>query len=226
MIASGKPEEGLSFVQAAKRLDPNFPSHYVFFDAAAHFALGNLEQAAGILSQGMTRDPRARELAPLAASIQARLGQRKEAQEAIMKWQSGLNSSDLQNAAKHYAFPIRWVNEQKDLNELLLDGLQLASLPLEVTVKSLTAELGEGSPLERLKTIRSLGWFGASAAESVPQLTAALEDTHKGVRKEAIIALGKIGPEAKAALPTIEAFTQEPIVGYHAKVALRRINGE
>ncbi|MEE9157277.1 MAG: HEAT repeat domain-containing protein, partial [Gammaproteobacteria bacterium] len=226
LIASGKPEEGLNFVQAAMRLDPNYPSHYVFFSGAAHFALGDLKQAASILRQGIKRDPQAIELAPLAASIYAQLGHRQEAREAIVKWRPGVSQFVLQKAADGYDFPIRWANENRWVSTRLLDGLQLASLPLEVTVTSLVAELKRSSPFEQLRKIRALGWFGPAAAAAVPELIEALGNEHKGVRKEAAIALGKIGPDAKAAVPALTAITDEPLIGFHAKGALKKINGK
>ncbi|MDH3742104.1 MAG: HEAT repeat domain-containing protein [Hyphomicrobiales bacterium] len=224
LIASGKPEEGLNFVQAAMRLNPNHPSHYVFFSGAAHFAKGDLKQAASILRQGMERDPRAIELAPLAASIYAQLGHRQEAHEAVVKWRPGASQSILQKTAYGYEFPIRWVDRW--LRTRLLDGLQLASLPLEVTVSSLKAEFEQSSPSEQWRIVQALGWFGPAAADAVPELIEALGNEHKGVRKEAAIALGKIGPGAKAAVPALTAITDKPLIGFHARDAITRINGK
>lgn len=62
-----------------------------------------------------------------------------------------------------------------------------------------------------------------AAADAIPQLIQALEDERKGIRKEAVIALSKIGPAAKAALPAMAALSQEPIIGYHAREAIERI---
>ncbi len=225
MIASGKPEEGLNFVRAAMRLDPNYPSHYVFFNAAAHFAMGDLEQAASVLKEGLARDPHAVALAPLAASVYARLGQRPEARKALEIWRPGASRADLQESAEGYDFPIRWVDEHQPLGRRLKDGLRLAALPLDVTVASLTAELDRGSPFEQMTVVRALGWFGPAAAAAVRGLVEALGSEHKVVRKEAAITLGKIGPDAKAAVPALAEIADEPIVGFHAKEALREIDG-
>jgi TolB-like protein len=46
MTVSGKPEEGLNFVNTAMRLDPRYPSHYVLARGIALFAMGDLNQAA------------------------------------------------------------------------------------------------------------------------------------------------------------------------------------
>ena len=225
LIASGKPGEGLNFVQSAMRLNPNYPSHYVFFNAAAHYALGDLLQAASILKQGFKRDPHATELAPLAASIHALLGNRQEALEAITRWQPDANLLVLQDAAEHYIFPIRirWADGGKSVR--LKDGLQLAALPMKVTVTSLMAALKQSNPVEQLKIARTLGWFGPAAAPAIPDLIEALSNKRNTVRKEAIIALGKIGPGAKAAIPALAAIADKPLIGFHAKHALELING-
>ena len=224
LIASGNPEEGLSFVQAAMRLDPNYPSHYVFFSAAAHFAMGNLEEAASVLREGIKRDPQAIELAPLAASIHAQIGQRQFAGDAVEMWQPGVSQSDLQKAIDEYDFPIKWVNEHRWLSNRLSDGMRLAALPLEVTVPSLLAELKSSDPTEQLPLIRALGWFGPAAAAAVSDLIKTLGREEKTLRKEAVITLGKIGPGAKAAIPALAAITDQPIIGYHARNALENIN--
>jgi len=223
LVASGKPEEGLNFVQAAMRLDPNYPSHYVYFRAAAHYAMGDLKQAAGILRDGMKRDSRANELAPFAASIYAQLGLRQEAREAIETWRPGASQTVLEEAADEYDFPIKWVDEHRWVSERLSDGLRTASLPLYVTVTSLTAKMDQGDPLAQVRTIRAIGWFGSAAASAVPALIELLSADNKLFRREAAIALGKIGPDAEAAVPALTALTDLPIIGFHAKEALQKI---
>ena len=226
LIAAGKPTEGLNFVQAALRLNPDYPSHYAFFHASAHFALGNLGQALSILKEGLERDQQATELAPLTASILAQLGQREEARTTIALWRPGESQTGLEEAAEAYDFPIEWLHEQRFLRNRLLDGLRLAALPLDATAPSLIASLEGKPPLEQIKAIRQVGWFGPSAAAVVPALIELLGNEQKALRKEAAITLGKIGPAAKAAVPDLMALTEEPIVGFHAKEALTRIGSE
>ncbi len=226
LIAAGRPGEGLNFVKAAMRLNPNYPSHYVFFAAAAHFALGDLEEAARALRDGLDRDPQATALAPLAASVYAQLDRRDEAREALAAWRLGADQQALEDAAAAYSFPVRWADRQRELNDRLLDGLNLAVLPPEVTVASLLYSLPEQDPAEQVQTLRRLGWFGLAAAPAVAEVMKWLDRGQKLVRREAIITLGKIGPAAKAALPALQAISDEPIVGYHAREAIRRIGGE
>ena len=126
LIAAGQHEEGLNFVAAAKRLNPNFPSHYSFFEAAAQFGMRNPETAASVLREELDRNPDATELAPLAASVFASLGLRDEAAEMVRKWRPDVSESDLEFAIAHYRFPITWVEDLNLLNTRLIDGLRLA----------------------------------------------------------------------------------------------------
>lgn len=222
LIAAGRAQEGLSFVEAAMRLNPNYPSHYVFFQAAAHAALNDLETAARILSEGIERDPHATDLAPLTAAVHGLLGQRAAARKAIAFWLPGADQPKIEAEIAEYAFPVRWVDSQ--INRRLQDGLRLAALPLETTVESLTAELQQGDVAVR--AIRTIGWFGSAAAPAVPALMDLLSAENKLIRKKAIIALGKIGPAAAPAIPLLEPISAEPLIGYHAREALARIAPE
>jgi hypothetical protein len=66
--------------------------------------------------------------------------------------------------------------------------------------------------------MKRLGWFGAAAAEAVPVLVQALEDD--ALRQQAVEALGKIGPPAKAAVAALRALQNEAVIGTYAKEAL------
>lgn len=199
LTTSGKPREALGFVQKALRLNPNFPSHYVLAHGVALFAANNLEQAADVFDQGAKRNPNATALMPPFASVLAGLGRRDEARRKLLIWRPGTGQAALEDLARDYKFPIRWAPEYKAVRERLLDGVRLAALPLDVTVSSLTAELKRGDAASRRIAAKRLGWFGPSAAESVPALVMLLEDVE--VREEAVQSLRKIGPAAKAAIP-------------------------
>lgn len=225
-IAAGNPREGLSFLNAAKRLNPrDRPAHYVFFEAAAHVGLGDTETAAEILADALRADPTAIALTPLAAAVNAQLANRDAAQAAITLWKPGLSGQGLQNAVRLYFFPIRWSGKQTWLNDALKDGLFLATLPADVTVETLREDLGASTGQDLVQAIRSLGWFGGRAEAAVPDLIALLGAQRRSLRREAAITLGKIGTAARGAVPKLEMLVDEPLVGYHAKTALDRING-
>ena len=89
LIAAGQAREGLNFVQAAMRLNPEYPSHYDLFLAAAQYSLGNHDAARQALTQGLARDPRAFELMPMLASLQAMDGDRPGAAATLAAWADG-----------------------------------------------------------------------------------------------------------------------------------------
>lgn len=226
MIISGRPWEGLSSVKTAKRLNPRFPSSYVFAQGIAHFAIGNLEEAAITLEEGHERDPKAVELLPVLASIYAQLERRQDARDTVLKWRPGLSQLELQFLPDEHQFPIRWSLEHGRIRERLIDGLRVAVLPQSTTVSSLLGELEVATPFDRAATIRTLGWFGPSAAVAVPDLIRALSGEQQQTRVEAANTLGKIGPEARAAIPVLVAISDDDIiVSFHAKEALREIIG-
>ena len=53
----------------------------------------------------------------------------------------------------------------------------------------------------------------------------ALSDEQQQVRVEAAITLGKIGPEARAAIPVLAAISDDIPVSFYAKEALKEIIG-
>ena len=95
LISGGKPQEGLDFVKTAKRLNPSYPSNYAYFEAAARIGMGDLILAASILKQEIISNRYAVELASLAASVNAQLGNRQEARKSIELWLSAKNQVDL-----------------------------------------------------------------------------------------------------------------------------------
>jgi adenylate cyclase len=221
LTIGGKPNEALSFIAAAMRLNPNYPSHYALAHGIALFAAGDLKKAAEILDEGFGRNSQADMLLPPLASVLALLGQREEAMQKMQIWRPGLSGLALENLADKYVFPFKWDQEYVRVRERLRDGLHIAGLPPEVTVSTLITDLMSDDPFRRVITAKRLGWFGQAAAPAVPALIAALHD--ETVREEAVKSLGKIGPEAKAAIPALMAIQNESLIGGFAKEALTEI---
>ncbi len=177
MIATGRPEAGLEFVETALRLSPSHPTHYVLARAMAYFAMNDLEQAATILGTALERDPGAVDLAPLLAASYARLGRREEARAALQLWKPDASQPELQaDVVYAYHFPYTSSVDRKFLVRLT-DGLDIAALPKDVTVESLIATLGQVDEIsERRSAARTLGLFGSAAKAAVPILQELLDD--------------------------------------------------
>ena len=226
LIAGGSPQQALKFIRAAERLNPQHPSHYHFFHAAAHLGLGQLADAGRILEGGLDQEPDATALLPMAASVFAHLGQRDAAAAALNRWRPGTSRDDLLRMVSHYEFPIRWIGDETWRNFYLLDGLRVAALPANVTVKSLIGDLADATPDQMIDIIRTIGWFGPGAADAVGPLVEALKIENRLVQKQAVIALGKIGPASVAAIEPLGSMIDRPIIGFHAEKALKRIQSE
>lgn len=226
LIATGKAEVGLDFVQTALRLNPSRPSHYVLAQAMAYFSMDDLDQTAEVLNEALERDPDAVELLPFLAATYAHLGRRNDAHALIRQWAPDIPETNLQYVGGTYHVPYPWARNEKDIESRLKDGLYLAGLPSEVTVESLVESLQQEDYQVRKSAVMTLGRFGAQAVEAVPALIDALSDEEPDLRQKAAKALGKVGPAAKAAVPALTALKDDPSVGYEAKRALKKIAGK
>ena len=225
LITTGRPEAGVEFVETALRLNPSHPTYYVLAHGMAYFALNDLERAADILSEALKRNPDAVELAPLLAASYARLGRRDDARAALLRWQPKISPSELQDLVQTYHAPYGWTEEQRAVQDRVLDGLYVASLPLDVTVETLASALEQDSVAMRRNAIRDLARFGPTAAAAVPALVKALTDKNRFVQIDAVRALGKIGPGAAEAIPALTAMQDNDSNKVLAQGALKEIRG-
>ncbi len=112
---------------------------------------------------------------------------------------------------------------------LLLGIGGLAQQGDDRTVESLLATLQTGNSSAKRQAIEKLGELGSKAEGAVPALTRIVTEFQRGELDElAIVALGKIGPAAKAALPTLHQRGNTMLNGRresaeHACVAIGRI---
>ena len=225
LITTGKPKAALELVDLAMRLNPTHPSYYVLPKAMAHYTMGDVGMTVSILSAAVERDPGATELAPALAASYAQLGERKAARTALLLWSPGAKQSELALKIARYHFPYEW-SGGRGVENRLTDGLQLANLPLDTTVASLVSELVSQNDSNRFDAVAKLALFGPMAVDAVPALIKALKDPKLFIRRATAITLGKIGPAAKAAIPALTAIRDERMVGFHAKAAIRKINGK
>ena len=84
-------------------------------------------------------------------------------------------------------------------------------------IASAVAALKTDDTTARMKAANALGFMRESAADAVPALVDALEDSYEPVRRNAIYALGAIGkpavdPLIDALAAKKEAFDMEPIL--------------
>ncbi len=98
-------------------------------------------------------------------------------------------------------YPLCW-NERAIVMEDAAYGLAARG---PRAIPALLGLLGQGDPWLRINAAFALGEMGPVARESVPAVTALLDDPHQQVVRQALDALGAIGCGLDAALPRIEA---------------------
>ena len=125
-----------------------------------------------------------------------------------------------------YSLPFKWAADHGRVGELLVDAVNLAMLPEDLTTEMLADTLKIGNVGERRDAARKIGLFGPLAKDAVPVLIEALKDENLFVRKRAASALGKIGPMAKSAVPALKFALQEPTLRSRAEEALNRITAD
>ena len=168
LLSDGRPKEALSFVRTSMRLDPDSPSHYAMFLAAAHFSLGDLDAAKAALDDGLERNPNAIELMPVAASIYSQIGLHDEARAFVKKWLPDAEWEQLEATVEKYFFVVRWYKDYQRLNMTLHDGLRRASLPDEMSVDALIDDIEANGIHASFKTapISGLVWRRSGSSGS------------------------------------------------------------
>ncbi len=222
LAMSGQAAEALEFVAAAKRLNPNYPPHYILAHGIALVTAGSLDQAATVLQEGVEQNPTAVSLFVPLSSVLVQLGRRAEAHQLLVAGWAGADQAEIERLARAISFPYRWDSQHQNIQRRLVDGFRVATLSLDVSVAGLTAKLKDGNASKRHTAAMQLGWFGALAADAVLVLIEALNDDV--LQFEVIRTLGKIGPAAKAAIPALSAMKDNPNLGADVKDALKDIS--
>jgi adenylate cyclase len=225
MITTGRAKAGLEFVATAVRLSPSHPTHFSMAESLGHFALNDMKQAASILQETLQRNPGAVDLAPLLAASLANLGKLDDARVALRLWKPEADSAEILLSARSYHFPYKLAYSQRMVEEALSRGLAMASLPDGVDVGSLIEKLQHGEIPDQIYASKTLAIFGDLAAEAVPVLIETLRHENGILRKNAIVALGKIGPAAKEALPVLEEMQKKKISTFATRRAIKAIRG-
>ena len=97
------------------------------------------------------------------------------------------------------------------------------------TLSEWVAELKGVAPQTRNAAAYEISGMGPAAAPAVPALIEALDDPEASVRFPVTVALGEIGPAAKAAVPRLKKMMEEEIndeIAAAARRALKRIQAE
>lgn len=105
--------------------------------------------------------------------------------------------------------------------------LSVTGKPIEFWLEALKTPSTEVK--QRLKAVQALSNVGSAHPQAIPTLIEALEQTDSAVRGAAVLALLKIGPSAKDALPVLERISEsdkETQIRGFAEKAIKAIRGE
>jgi HEAT repeat protein len=124
-------------------------------------------------------------------------------------------------AAVLFLAPRAWAQGAGSAKEPVSDGK---------TLSEWVADLKDGTaPQTRNAAAYEISGMGPDAAPAVPALIKALDDPEPTVRFPVLVALGEIGPAAKAAVPKLKQMMDEEIndeIAAAAKRAIKRIQPE
>lgn len=89
LFLSGRPKEGVDFINRAIRLDPHNLGRYLHLLGGAQFCMGNLEEAAALVEKGLRINPELTGSAAWLISTYGLLGKEKEARAALKIYGEG-----------------------------------------------------------------------------------------------------------------------------------------
>ncbi len=124
LIMAGKSEEGIDFVNKAKRFDPYNPSRYQFLLGLADFSMDQMEEAATLFERAITNNPEFYIWRAILAATYAHLGRTKAAQEEIAKFKNFSYWTPTLEFAMYF-FPFK----DSATADRLANGLIKAGLP-------------------------------------------------------------------------------------------------
>jgi tetratricopeptide (TPR) repeat protein len=123
LIFSGQYAEGRKLSNQIIRLDPAVLAEPLYIIGLSHFASGSYDKAADYAEQAMENDPTTRAYALLLAAAYGKLGMKKEAKEALVKYRKSWRWP-FWIAAAVYLYPF----EDGEILEHLADGFNAAGL--------------------------------------------------------------------------------------------------
>jgi TolB-like protein/Tfp pilus assembly protein PilF len=125
LIYSGRPAEGLEYLQKAIRLNPHYPAYYLWWVGLAQFSLEHYEEAVTSYERLLERSPKSSVM--ILAASHAYLSRQQEAADVFTKYLHMRGNTGpgvpAENFLKYYPF-----KDSKDADRFV-DGLLKAGLP-------------------------------------------------------------------------------------------------
>ncbi len=121
---SGKPEEGISLIKKAMRLNPNYPYYYLFYLGHSHYLLGNKEEAIKLMKRVVTRAPYFLPVRRHLAVLFQETGMKKEARAQVKEVLRIFPGASIEDERQRC--PYRW---EPALQKRFFGGLRKSGMP-------------------------------------------------------------------------------------------------
>jgi adenylate cyclase len=148
LTSAGRPAEAIPYIRTALRLDPHYPSFFIYVRGLTEFSLENFEAAAADAENSVALNPEDESAFLLLAATYGHLGRRQDAKAAIARF-NDLRVGRGDVAVTIANSPPLDLSKQQD-SARLFQGLRLAGVP-----ESLLSEEFSGNKLTA-DEIRSL----------------------------------------------------------------------
>lgn len=99
----GRPEEGLSMIEKAEKINPYHPSNYPFHKGQALFILKKYKEAEAVLRGGLNQNPTSQRLRVWLAATLVELGRQADAEWEVD--QILLDDPDFNQVSLYHVFP-------------------------------------------------------------------------------------------------------------------------
>jgi tetratricopeptide (TPR) repeat protein len=140
LTSAGRPAEAIPHIRMAIRLDPHYPSFFMFVLGLTEFSLENFEAAAAAAENSVALNPKDEGAFLLLAAADGHLGRRQEAEAAIARFNDLRVGRGDVAVTISTSLPLDFSREQDSAR--LFQGLRLAGVP-----ESLLSEEFSGNKL-------------------------------------------------------------------------------
>src|SRR5262249_21596316 len=127
LTAAGRPAEGIPHIRTAMRLDPHYPSSFLFCLALAQFGMEQYADAASALERATAANPEDEYAFELLAATYGHLGRKAEGEAAVARY-NGIRVARGQTPLTLDDIPSLLLRTFSDRNRLK-KGLRLAGVP-------------------------------------------------------------------------------------------------
>jgi TolB-like protein/class 3 adenylate cyclase/Flp pilus assembly protein TadD len=122
LMAAGKTDRAVELIKKGMRLDPHNIAQPLYLLGMAHFARGQLKEAASLIERALTHNPKLPRLAPFLPAALAHLGQERKAQAALENFKKAVIFYNYLTITFNFPF------QDPEVLDRLVDGIRKAGM--------------------------------------------------------------------------------------------------